>query len=44
MRFEPLSYKIGDKVILASNYILLILLIIIIFFEVKKNRKWDIFL
>ena len=39
MRFEPLSYKIGDKVILASNYILLILLIIIIFFEIKKNRK-----
>ena len=39
MRFEPLSYKIGDKVILASNYILLILLIIIIIFEIKKNRK-----
>jgi len=39
MRFEPLSYKIGDKVILASNYILLLLLIIIIFFEIKKNRK-----
>lgn len=39
MRFEPKAYMIGDKVILASNYILLILLISIIFIEIKKNRK-----
>ena len=39
MKFEPKAYMIGDKVILASNYILLILLISIIFIEIKKNRK-----
>ena len=39
MRFEPKAYIIGDKVILASNYILLILLISIILIEIKKNRK-----
>ncbi len=39
MKFEPKAYFIGDKVILASNYILLILLISIIFIEIKKNRK-----
>ena len=39
MKFMPNAYIIGDKVILASNYILLFLLIIVIFIEIKKNRK-----
>tara|TARA_B100001758_G_scaffold144410_1_gene124436 strand:+ start:4470 stop:6905 length:2436 start_codon:yes stop_codon:yes gene_type:complete len=39
MKFVPNAYIIGDKVILASNYILLFLLIIVIFIEIKKNRK-----
>ena len=39
MKFMPNAYIIGDKVILASNYILLFLLITVIFIEIKKNRK-----
>ena len=44
MKFMPNAYIIGDKVILASNYILLFLLIIVIFIEIKKNKKLNIFL
>ena len=39
MKFMPNAYIIGDKVILASNYILLFLLITVVFIEIKKNRK-----
>lgn len=39
MIFNPSPYKIGNNIILASNYILLILLILYIFSEIKKARN-----
>ena len=39
MVFNPSSYKIGNNIILASNYILLILLVICVFSEIKKTRN-----
>ncbi len=39
MVFNPSPYKIGNNIILASNYILLILLVICVFSEIKKTRN-----
>ena len=39
MKFNPSPYKIGNKIILASNYILLLLFIAILFIEIKKKYK-----
>ena len=39
MVFSPSPYKVGNNIILASNYILLILLILVIFSEIRKIRR-----
>ena len=39
MVFSPSPYKIGNKIILASNYIILLLSIAIFFIEIKKKYK-----
>ena len=39
MVFSPSPYQIGNKIILASNYIILLLSIAIFFIEIKKKYK-----
>ena len=39
MVFSPSPYKVGNNIILASNYILLILLILVMFSEIRKIRR-----
>ena len=39
MRFNPLPYSIGNKVVIASNFILLLLSISILFLEVRTKFK-----
>ncbi len=39
MVFSPSPYKVGNNIILASNYILLILIMLVIFSEIRKIRR-----
>jgi len=39
MRFNPSPYSIGNKVVIASNFILLLLSISILFLEVRTKFK-----